>query len=355
MIFKHLMLVLMMVVFAFGGVVSAQNTSYPTDTVRHSLFGCDSLQLSANGTVYYHDTVVSIPHYAPVQGQIVMDVLNIYEIAIGKSYDVRDTVSVLVCKNNLPYAFRNNFFTQSGDYWINTPSARGCDSARTLLKLQVVEGQKTTVTLPMCADQPSVSYDGITFTEAGSYDFPQGFDANGCPMVKTYKVIRYTVASDTVYAEVCQNDLPYVFRGQSYNAAGSYLVEYINSYGCNAKTLLVLRVNPASAQTDTVNATVCRTELPYVYQGQEYNTAGSYPLTYYNQYGCDSLTRVLQLHITEPQMDTVTVTLCPDSFPYTYDSVHVFSVPGRYFIDHAPDTACRHGQRVHDGQFLHVR
>ena len=71
---------------------------------------------------------------------------------------VRDTVSVLVCKNNLPYAFRNNFFTQSGDYWINTPSARGCDSARTLLKLQVVEGQKTTVTLPMCADQPSVSW-----------------------------------------------------------------------------------------------------------------------------------------------------------------------------------------------------
>ena len=340
MIFKHLMLVLMMVVFAFGGVVSAQNTSYPTDTVRHSLFGCDSLQLSANGIVYYHDTVVSIPHYAPVQGQIVMDVLNIYEIAIGKSYDVRDTVSVLVCKNNLPYAFRNNFFTQSGDYWINTPSARGCDSARTLLKLQVVEGQKTTVTLPMCADQPSVSYDGITFTEAGSYDFPQGFDANGCPMVKTYKVIRYTVASDTVYAEVCQNDLPYVFRGQSYNAAGSYLVEYINSYGCNSKTLLVLRVNPSSAQADTVNATVCRTELPYVYQGQEYNTAGSYPLTYYNQYGCDSLTRVLQLHITEPQMDTVTVTLCPDSFPYTYDSVHVFSVPGRYYIDHAPDTAC---------------
>ena len=275
MIFKHLMLVLVTTALAFGGFVSAQNVPYPTDTVRHSEFGCDSLLLSANGVVYHHDTVVSIPHYAPVQGQIVMDVLNIYEITIGKSYDVRDTVSAIVCKNNLPYSFRNQFFTQSGNYWINTPSVSGCDSARTLLKLQVVVGQHTTVTLPMCFDQASVTYDNITFTESGDYDFTQGYDANGCPVVKTYKVIRYPLASDTVYAEVCQNELPYVFKGQSFNAQGSYPVQYINYSGCDATTLLVLQVHPSSTQTDTVNVSVCRTELPYVYRGQEYDAAGT--------------------------------------------------------------------------------
>ena len=340
MVFKHLVLVLVTTMLAFGGFVSAQNVSYPTDTLRHSEFGCDSLLLTANGVVYHHDTVVSIPHYAPVQGQIVMDVLNIYEITIGKSYDVRDTVSALVCKNNLPYSFRNQFFTQSGNYWINTPSVRGCDSARTLLMLQVVSGQHTTVTLPMCFDQASVTYDGITFTEPDEYDFTQGYDANVCPIVKTYKVIRYPLAQDTVYAEVCQNELPYVFRGQSYNTAGSYPVNYINSVGCDATTLLILQVLPASMQTDTVHASVCQTDLPYVYRGHEYNVAGTYPVTLYSQYGCDSLLVVLQLQVTEPQIDTVTKNLCPEGFPYAFDSTHVFNVPGQYFIDHAPDTAC---------------
>ncbi len=340
MIIKHLMLVFLTAVLAFGGHGLAQVTPYPTDTVYHSLFGCDSVKLSANGTVYHRDTVVKIPHYSPVQGQIVMDVLNVYQIAIGKSYDVTDTVSARVCKNNLPYAFRNNFYVESGDYWISTPTRNGCDSARTLLKLRVVEGQHTTVTLPMCPDQPSVTYEGITFTEVGSYDFTQGYNADGCPIVKTYNVIRYPDERDTTRVEVCQNDLPYSFMGQSYNTSGTYSVPHFSPRGCETVSVLILQVRPSAAQTDTIDVSVCQTELPYIYNGMEYNAAGSYTVAIDSRYGCDSALVTLNLQVTKPQMDTVTVSLCPDAFPYEYDSVHVFNAPGRYFIDREPDTAC---------------
>ena len=80
MIFKQLMLILVAATVSFCGKVSAQNNAYPVDTVYHSVFGCDSVLLTANNTVYHGDTIIQIPHYSPVQGQIVMDVLNIYNI-----------------------------------------------------------------------------------------------------------------------------------------------------------------------------------------------------------------------------------------------------------------------------------
>ncbi len=340
MIFKHLLLVLMTTVLSFGGVISAQNVPYPTDTVRHSEFGCDSFMLPANGVVYHQDTVVNIPHYAPVQGQIVMDVLDVYEITIGHSSDILDTVVERICKNDLPYIYNNQFFTQSGNYWIHKPSVHGCDSARTLLRLRVTEGQHTTVTLPMCYNQASVTYDGITFTEAGSWDFPQGPDASGCPMVKTYNVIRYPMDLDTTVVEVCQNDLPYMFKGQAFNVSGTYSVSYINSRGCDAMSVLILKVNPVYNFIDTVNASICQTELPYVYRDEEYNAAGTYNVFVQSQGGCDSLLVVLNLQVTVPQMDTVIVNLCPEGFPYKFDSAHVFNLPGKYYIDRVAGSEC---------------
>ncbi|MBQ1818781.1 MAG: hypothetical protein II120_01105, partial [Bacteroidales bacterium] len=86
MIFKQLMLVLVTAALSFCGKVSAQNGDYPTDTIYHSMFGCDSVLLPANNTVYYHDTTVSIPHKLPVDGVIVTDILNVYTISVGQSY-----------------------------------------------------------------------------------------------------------------------------------------------------------------------------------------------------------------------------------------------------------------------------
>ena len=342
MIFKQLMLVLTATMFALVRPAFAQGSSYPTDTVYHSLFGCDSITLLTNNgvEVFYRDTVVKVPHYSPVQGEIVNDVMNVYQLTVGKSYDVKDTVEARVCRNNLPYTYRSNFYTQSGNYVISTPTTRGCDSAQTLLKLQVLDGQHEIIQVPMCFDQDSVNVGILTFKEAGSYDFKKGNDSNGCPIVTTYVVTKYPQTVDTVYETVCQNELPFHFMSNTYTEAGTYSVNYTDPIGCKAVKVLVLTVNPATTLTDTVNAVVCRTDLPFVFEDVSYNFAGSYNIPKQNRYGCDSLVVTLNLSVTEPQMNTVTVTLCPDSFPYSYDSVHTYAAPGIYYINNEPDSAC---------------
>ena len=340
MIFKQLMLVLVTAALSFCGKVSAQNGDYPTDTIYHSMFGCDSVLLPANNTVYYHDTTVSIPHKLPVDGVIVTDILNVYTISVGQSYQVRDTVVARVCRNDMPYVFRQNSYSQSGDYWLYASTVDGCDSSTTLLSLQVLEGQRDTVNLGLCYNQTSVWYDGIEFTQPGVSSITLGADTDGCPIVKTYVVTQYPLVVDTVYQTVCQNELPFRFMDSVIHAAGTYSIPHTMPSGCNDITVLVLSVNPFTALFDTVNASVCRVDLPYVFEGNTYDAAGTYSIQKYNSYGCDSLLRTLNLTVTEPQMDTVTVNICPESFPYVFDSLHTFNAPGTYFVNKEPDSLC---------------
>jgi hypothetical protein len=340
LIIKHLLVAVMAIVFAFNGQVSAQNDQHKTDTIYFPVFGCDSFMLAANNTVYYRDTVVEIAHRTADHGVVYISQLDIYQISIGKSYSVKDTVNAAVCPGVLPYAFRNNFYTMSGNYWIPGYTVTGCDSSMTLLQLKVFEPQNDTVYLTMCYNQTVVYYEDIPFNNPGIYYSPMGIDTNGCPMVQTFIVTQYPMQSDTVIAAVCENQLPYSYRGKKYNATGTYQVSYKDVHGCDAMDVLVLTVKPApmARQNDTVN--ICAVDLPYIYNGQSYSKAGSYDIFLYNSYGCDSLWISLELQVTQPEVNEVTVSICPEAFPYTYDSVHVFAAPGKYYIDGDPDSLC---------------
>ena len=338
---RFLMLVIALVSTALGESVFAQNQSFQTDTVYHQEFGCDSFMLTVNQTFYYSDTVVSIPHYIADQGFVYMDVLDVYQITIGRSYDYMDTVTARVCRNNLPYAYHKNFYTQPGNYWVNTSTVLGCDSLRTLVNLEVLEGQRDTTYVSMCNAEP-VLVNGITFSYPGTFDFPQGVDDDGCPVVQTYVITQYSVKIDTVDIMACQNELPYPFMGYSLSNPGNYRVHYSSEGGCDAVKFIRFRVCPVYEFFDTVDVTVCETELPYQYENEVFNEAGSYQVMIPNRCGCDSLFVTLNLQITHPQIDTITQVVCAADFPYTYDSLYTFSEPGSYFIDEDVDSMCHH-------------
>ena len=340
--FKQLKALIVIVLMTVGGGVFAQNTSTSPDSVYYALFGCDSLSLTLQNvtTCYYADTVIQIDNKMPNEsGEIVVYRRDFYQITIGHSYDVVDTVEARVCRNNLPYAFRNNFYTETGDYWTSASTVLGCDSSNTLLKLQVLDGQRDTFLLTMCHDESVIIYNDITFTSPGIYNLTIGSDADGCPIVQTYVVTQYPILYDTVTAVICQDQAPYVCRDQSFSATGEYTVEYTTATGCQGVTMLYLTVNPSSADArETRYATVCSTDLPYVYEGIPFY--GSDYATIKNQYGCDSVLLTMVLTVITPEFDTVAITLCPEDFPYEYDSVNVFDAPGNYYIDLNPDSVC---------------
>lgn len=339
MIFRQLLAVMALLTLCAGSVF-AQNPQHHTDTLYFQEFGCDSVLLSANNSVYYHDTVVEIPVSVADQGVIYVAELKVYRISVGQSYAVRDTVAAKVCRDNLPYAFRKNFYTETGEYWINSSSVAGCDSALTLLQLEVLDGLHEVVDLALCYNQPSVLYDGITFSVPGEYNLPLGPDSNGCPMVRTYRVTRYPMQTDTTRATVCQNQIPYSFHGQQFDTSGTFTIPYTDERGCTAAHVLQLTVNPSESLRITETVTVCSVDLPYIYHGIPISTAGTHYVTLKNQYGCDSVLLTLVLSVTGALVNEETLTLCAEDFPYSYDSVHVFTAPGTYTIDNEPDSVC---------------
>lgn len=345
---KQLIIKQLLIAFAVFSVgmfnsAFAQTSPVKPDTIYHECFGCDSFLLNIDDEVYtyYSDTVIYVPQYVTIQGVIYESIWDVYLISIGASYDVKDTVSVSVCRDKLPYIYNRNFFTQSGDYWVDFPSVQGCDSAHVLLQLQVLEGESDTIQVTLCPSQDSVKIDGIVFKESGVFTRKIGVDTNSCPITKVYVVTRYPLVTDTIEASVCQGT-SYRYKGHLFDSTGVYDVPYTTETGCEGLTHLILTVNPGIASIESVEATVCVSDLPYEFMGNSYDHEGVFTYIKKNQYGCDSLVRILHLNVTQPQVDTVIRHICLEDFPYVYDSVHTYVAPGQYYINDSPELKCHH-------------
>ena len=57
-------------------------------------------------------------------------------------------------------------------------------------------------------------------------------NAAGCDSIATLILTVNNVATSTTNVTLCSNQLPYVWNGTSYNAAGSYIFMTANAAGC---------------------------------------------------------------------------------------------------------------------------
>ena len=87
-------------------------------------------------------------------------------------------------------------------------------------------------------------------------------NAAGCDSVATLILLVKATSTSTTNASVCNNHLPYVWNGNNYNTSGTYTVTFINAAGCDSVATLILLVKATSAST--TNASVCNNHLPYV-------------------------------------------------------------------------------------------
>src|SRR5690606_14693407 len=115
---------------------------------------------------------------------------------------------------------------------------------------------------------------------------------------------------------ICSSELPYQWNGQSYNTAGSYDVTLVSALGCDSVATLNLTINPDV--TSVTNTSICSSALPYQWNGQSYNAAGSYDVTLVSASGCDS---VATLNLTiNPDVTSVTNTsICSSALPYQWN------------------------------------
>jgi gliding motility-associated-like protein len=223
------------------------------------------------------------------------------------------TTDVAVCPSQLPYSWNGTDYTTAGTYIFTTTNAAGCDSVATL-NLTVNSTSTSTTTVAMCSNQLPYSWNGTDYIKAGTYQFTTT-NAAGCDSVATLNLTINEPTTSVTDVTVCSNQLPYNWNGTDYNVAGTYTFTTTNAAGCDSVATLNLTINTAT--TSTTDVAVCSNQLPYNWNGVDYNAAGTYTFTMTNAKGCDSIA-ILNLSVSKGQHVDTTASAC-DSFTWDHD------------------------------------
>ena len=108
-----------------------------------------------------------------------------------------------------------------------------------------------------------------TASDAGAYEII-ATNLYGCKDNKFVNLITHPVHSGgTSTIDVCINELPYLWNGNSYSATGIYRTTFNNVYGCDSTVTLYLTVNLLPAKPMLGNDTaICPGDKVMLYAGK---------------------------------------------------------------------------------------
>ena len=256
----------------------------------------------------------------------------------------------------LPYAWvghkADTLLRTNGDYYDRwTSQVTGCDSIYHI-HFHVNWVTRDTIQLQGCE---SVTWNNRSYTESGLYSDTIFTDA---PANTQYDVIHFCdVTVHPAYhvvdpdVTVCQNELPYIWRGQTY----SDLVVGDNVRSINPKTVngcdstFTITIHVVKSFRDEQTYAACPSELPYLWHGQLLTVAGDYTDAHSSITGCDS-TYVLHFSVktvTEP--DAENQIHCQGEQIQWHGLDFVANEPGEYaYYDwYVPNPECPDYQTYH--------
>ena len=177
----------------------------------------------------------------------------------------------------------------------------GCDSVVNLF-LTIKHLRKDTLRETVCSNNLPFLWRGNSYTEGNTYTLDTVPGATVDTIFTLVLTVNQAYAVDTT-AELCGTS--FVWRGQTYTQSGHYTYPGKTAAGCDSVVTLHLTLNPPTASEET------RTEYEsYTWNGKTYTTSGTYTFTTTNAAGCDS---VATLHLTikdRPVLSYDTVYFC---------------------------------------------
>jgi hypothetical protein len=215
------------------------------------------------------------------------------------------TTNITICSSHLPFVWNGLTCNAAGTYEKVLINSLGCDSIARL-NITVVYTTTSTTNVSFCANQLPYLWNGTSYNASGTY-YKTLVNAAGCDSIATLNLSVKATSTSTTNISVCSNHLPYAWNGTSYNAAGTYTKTLVNVAGCDSIATLNLSVKATS--TSTTNISVCANQLPIVWNGTSYNAAGTYNKTLVNSAGCDS-TATLILTVKSISTSNVFATAC---------------------------------------------
>ena len=236
------------------------------------------------------------------------------------------STTISICSAALPYSWNGNSYAVAGTYLVHLINAAGCDSASTLnLSLKLPTVSSTSVNI--CQAALPYLWNGNNYAAAGTYTIHLT-NAAGCDSTATLILSVNAPSVSSTAISICQSSLPYSWNGNSYNVAGNYTVHLTSSVGCDSAATLILSVNNTTISNTAVN--ICQSALPYSWNGNTYAVAGNYTVHLTNALGCDSAA-TLVLSLITPSTSSTSVNICKSSLPYSWNG-NTYNVAGTYIV-----------------------
>lgn len=223
-----------------------------------------------------------------------------------------------ICPNQLPYSWRGQNYSLSGNYTMSYTNSFYCDSLYTL-QLSVHDTNTSITNNSICSSQLPYSWNGLNINSDGIYTVSL-LSSFGCDSIATLNLTVNPTSTGNSNATVCSNHLLYVWNGQNYTSSGIYTASYVNSSGCDSIATLYLTINDTSFSS--TNTTICSNEIPYIWNGQSFNESGVYSSNFINANSCDSIA-MLNLTIHPTSTSSSNKTICSNQFPYGWNGINI--------------------------------
>lgn len=215
---------------------------------------------------------------------------SVYEVSLTVCPTYLFEDAIVLCENELPYLWRGNTITHAGVYTDHYSTVMGYDSIYRL-NLKVAPVYRMTQQFTICEGEQFVLH-GKVYKEPCVFSDTL-LSAAGCDSIVTtvLNVTERFVQEDTVV--INDEQLPYLWHGQIIMATGTYRDEHQSVNGCDSTYIRYVRILPTYRYV--TEASICATEVPYLWRGGSYNSSGVYHSEFQTVDGQDS---IYQLNLT---------------------------------------------------------
>lgn len=251
---------------------------------------------------------------------------SVVDFSLSVLRNVFSDSSMTVCEGQLPLQWGSHTFTAAGSISDTLVAASGADSIVTLTLAVWPRSDTATIHMTTTENELPFFWNGTFFPSDTVDVFFTMMDRWGCDSVVNFSLSVFrNVFSDTTMT-VCSSQLPLLWAGHLFDTAGSITDTVLAASGADSITTMTLLLWPAS-DTSSVQVVVTENELPYVWNGLYVtsDTTNAF-VTLPNQWGCDSVVALSLVVLRNVRRDT-SMTVCRSQLPLQWNG-HTFTEGG---------------------------
>ena len=246
----------------------------------------NDLPLQLNGQTYQTDSTFT----QTLVGANAYGCDSLLTVNLTIRYNVTTELSDTICETELPFTWNGILFEAAGVQDTMQTASTGVDSTvvMTLHVLPTTYGTLDTIVLEN--DLP-LQLNGQTYqTDSTFTQTLAGANAYGCDSILTVNLI--ILKNDTTYLDttICDNEFPFTWNEIVFSTPGTQSVLYTAANGTDSLVVMTVDYNPTTY--GSLDTAVFQNDLPFVYYGESYSIPGIYTQVIENSAGCDSIVTI---------------------------------------------------------------